>query len=58
MHLRLSCFSKQACIVMKFPLRAAFVVSYRFGVVLFSFSFVSVYFDFFLDFVVNPVIVL
>ena len=38
-----SCFLRYACIAMNFPLSTAFTVSNRFWVVVFSFSFVSMY---------------
>src|SRR5574339_220547 len=39
-----SCFVRYACIAMNLPLSTAFTVSHRFGVVVFSFSFVSMHF--------------
>ena len=39
-----SCFLRQDCIAINIPLRTAFAVSHRFGVVVFSLSFVSRYF--------------
>ena len=36
-----SCFLRYACLAMTFPLKTAFIVSHRFWVVVFSFSFVS-----------------
>ena len=51
-----SCFLWYACIAMNLPLSTAFIVSHRFGVVVFSFSFISmhilIYFDFFCDLLV------
>ena len=38
-----SCFLSYACIAMNFPLSTAFIVSHRFWVVVFSFSFVSMH---------------
>ena len=38
-----SCFLRYACIAMNLPLYTAFTVSHRFGVVVFSFSFVSMH---------------
>src|SRR5574337_1323990 len=38
-----SCFLTYACIAMNFPLSTAFIVSHRFWVVVFSFSFVSMH---------------
>ena len=38
-----SCFLRYACIDMNFPLITAFIVSHRFWVVVFSFSFVSMH---------------
>ena len=38
-----SCFFRCACISKNFPLSTAFIVSHRFGVVVFSFSFVSIH---------------
>ena len=38
-----SCFLRYACIAMNFPLSTAFIVSHRFWVVVFSFSFVSMH---------------
>ena len=38
-----SCFLRYACIAMNFPLSTAFIVSHRFWVVAFSFSFVSMH---------------
>ena len=40
----LSCFLRKACITIYFPLRTAFAMSYRFWIVVFSFSFVSMNF--------------
>ena len=36
-----SCFLRYACFAMNFPLSTAFIVSHRFWVVVFSFSFIS-----------------
>ena len=38
-----SCFLTYACIAMNFPLSTAFILSHRFWVVVFSFSFVSMH---------------
>ena len=38
-----SCFLRYTCIAMNFPLSTAFIVSHRFWVVVFSFSFFSMY---------------
>ena len=38
-----TCFFRYACIAMNFPLNTDFIVSHRFWVVVFSFSFVSIY---------------
>ena len=38
-----SCFLRYACIAMNFPLNTAFIVSHRFWVVVFSFSFISMH---------------
>ena len=38
-----SCFLRYACIAMNFGLRSTFIVSHRFWVVVFSFSFVSMH---------------
>ena len=47
-----SFFLRYACIAMNLPLSTAFPVSHRFWVVVFSFSFVYAYFDFFCDLLV------
>ena len=39
-----SCFLRQDCIAINFPLRTAFATSHRFWIVVFSLSFVSRYF--------------
>ena len=38
-----SCFLRYACIAINFPLNTAFIVSYRFWVVVFSFAFISMH---------------
>ena len=38
-----SCFLRYACIAMNLPLSTVFTVSHRFGVVVFSFSFISMH---------------
>ena len=46
-----SYFLRYACIAMTFPLSTAFILSHRFWVIVFSFSFhFYAYFDFFFDF--------
>ena len=49
-----SCYLRYACIAMNFALRTAFTVSHRFGVVVFSFSFISIHIliSFLLSFVI------
>ena len=49
-----SCFLRLACIAMNLPLSTAFTESHRFGVVVFSFSFVSMHI--LISFLISPVI--